>query len=162
MPTPTDLSGNNANKYAEVWRGQLGVRGATRSSRLSPRVIGKTFITYIEIYEQTAHDSALNGFAQQRRIEPRRAHRGRVAPANNANNPLPYYVAHGQHAASMVSAFITGKWEQTVNGNSNTFVHSSKQTLTSQSQRQPNDFYYEITMYYEGTEIYVVFHCYTD
>lgn len=161
MPIPKDLDGKNANKYAEVWRGQLNVTGATRSSRTSPRIFSKTFITYIEIFEQTAHDSALNGFAQRRGIEPRRAHRGQVAPANNANNPLPYYAAHGQHAASMAGAFITGKWEQTVNANTNTFVQNSKQTLTSQSQRQPNGFCYDITLYYEGNEIYVVFHCYS-
>ena len=104
MPVPSDLRGANANKYAEVWRGQVGVKAGPRApgpaGGRKPRVLRKTFITYIEIYEQTAHDAGLNGFAQQRGIEPRRAHRGQVQPANNGANPLTYYATHGQKAAA--------------------------------------------------------------
>jgi hypothetical protein len=160
MPVPNDLSGNNANKFAPVWRGQLNVTGATRSSRRTSRVFHKTFITYIEIFEQTAHDAGLRGFAQQRGISPRRAHKGQVNPANNGPNPLTYYSVHGQEAATMVGEFITQKWNETVTTNDNYFVRSAKNTLTSQAEVRPNGFSYDITMWYDGDTIYVAFHCY--
>ncbi len=160
MPPPSDLTGNNANKFAEVWRGQLGVTAGPRQHGLPNRVLQKNFITYIEIFEQTAHDAGLHGFARQRGIDPRRAHRGQVSPANNGANPLTYYATHGQVAAGMVSAFITARWAATVNTNSNTFVQNAKQTLTSQSVVQPNGFCYDVTLWYAGADIYVAFHCY--
>jgi hypothetical protein len=146
-----------------VWRGQVGVTGATRTSWRTgarQRLIQKNFITYIEIYEQTAHDSGLHAFAKGRGISPRGHHRGQVSPANDGANPLTYYQTHGQKAAEMVSAFITKKWNETVKANENTFVRNAKQTLTTQSEVQDNDFSYDVTMYYDNTDIYVVFHCY--
>jgi hypothetical protein len=148
--------------YAEVWRGQVGVSTATsgvaKGSR--QRVKQKTFITYIEVFEQTAHDAGLHAFAKQRNIDPRRAHRGKVQPDNTGANPLAYYATHGQMAAAMVADFMTAKWEETVRGNSNVFVQKAKQTLTSQGQVQSNGFCYDVTMWYAGNEVYVAFHCY--
>ncbi|MBL8898370.1 MAG: hypothetical protein JNM84_12110 [Planctomycetes bacterium] len=161
MPIPNDLTGNNAEKFAEVWRGQLGVTGGTRQkSGGTSRVLQKNFITYIEIFEQTAHDAGLRGFAQQRGIQPRRAHTGQVSPANTGNNPLTYYETHGQEAAAMVGEYINEKWNQTVTTNNNYFVQRAKNTLASQAEIRPNGFSYEITMWYDGNDIYVAFHCY--
>ena len=70
--------------------------------------MNKTFITYIEVFEQTAHDAGLHAFAKQRGIDPRRAHRGQVRPANTGANPLAYYATHGQQAAAMVGDFMHG------------------------------------------------------
>lgn len=160
MPIPKDLSGDNANKFAEVWRGQLGVTGATRSSRASPRVLDKNFITFIEIFEQTAHDKGLRGFAQRRGIQPRHKHKGQVNPDNDEANPLDYYETHGQEAAQMVAEFMTEKWNASVNTNNNCFVQKAKHTLSSQADIRENGFSYEVTMWYDAADVYVAFHCY--
>lgn len=60
----------------------------------------------------------------------------------------------------MVGEFITRKWAETVQTNSNTFVTKAKQTLTSQSEVRPNGFCYDVTLWYDSTDIYVAFHCY--
>jgi hypothetical protein len=163
VPPPADLTGNNANKHAEVWRGQVGVSTATSGAAKGnrQRVKQKTFFIYIEIFEQTAHDAGLHAFARQRGIQPRRAHRGQVQPANNnRDNPLEYYAPHGQMAADMVADYITARWNATVTTNDNIFVQTAKHTLASQAQVQPNGFCYEVTMWYADNEVYVAFHCY--
>ncbi len=162
MPIPKDLSGDNAYRHAEVWRGQLGVSGGPRIGA-APRSIRKEFVTFIEIFEQTAHDSGLHALAKQRGITPRRAHKGQVSPANAGNDRLAYYGVHGQEAAAMVSEYITARWTATVNAQGNCFVRGAKTTLTSQSERRRVgnvDYSYEITMWFDNETIYVAFHCY--
>ena len=45
-------------------------------------------------------------------------------------------------------------------GNDNLFVRKAKHTLTSQGEIQDNGFSYDVTMWYDNTDIYVAFHCY--
>lgn len=160
MPVPADLSGKNEPMFANVWTGTLGVAGAVRTGGYAPRMLQKRFITCIEIFEQTAHDAGLHGFAKERKITPRRAHKGQVAPANNGADRLAYYAVHGQEAAAMVAEYMTATWNATVNTNNNCFVQKARNTLASQGMVRHNGFSYEITMWYDGNDVYVAFHCY--
>ncbi len=156
MPPPADLTGGeNANKHLQVWSGQVNVLTGHQN-----RSKAKTFTSFIEIYEQTSHDPGLHQLARQRGIQPRRRHEGQVAPANPGNNNVAYYATHGMEAAKMASEWITSKWEETVNTNQNYWVRGKKQTLTWQAKVRPNGFSYEITLWYDDSDIYTAFHCY--
>jgi hypothetical protein len=155
VPLPKDLTDSNATKHLQVWSGPLGVAtGGQKRTKI------KTFTSFIEIFEQSAHDSGLRQLALQRGITPRRAHKGRVTPANPGTDNVAYYATHGEEAAKMAGEWITSKWEETVATNNSYWVRGMKQTLTWQSKRRANGFSYEITLWYADTECYTAFHCY--
>jgi hypothetical protein len=152
-----------APAYAHVWTGNVNVAGRPTvvpgAAPVPGKVKAKSFVTYIEVLEQGAHDPAIRAIAVQRGMQPRPMHAGRVRPLNVNPNPLAYYAAHGPVAAGIVSAYMTRTW--TANPNvQEVFVRNRAVQLAVQAQRQANGYSYEVTMWYDVAVVYVAFHCY--
>jgi hypothetical protein len=163
MPVPIAISGNPL-AYAQVSSDLVNVEGrrTIQPGRAPiPGVIKqRRFTNYIEVLEQGAHDPAIRTLAIQRGIDPRPMHRGRVNPLNGGQDPLTYYAPHGLIVAGLVSRFMTKKWTDNANPAATVFVPNAAQTLLTQGIIQPNGYSYEITMWYDTTDIYTAFHCY--
>ncbi len=156
MPIP-DF--RNSVAFAHVWTGNLDVTGKTPIGAVSGPIRSRRFITYVEVVEQGAHDAIMRNLTRQRAMEPRHMHLGRVNPNNTVQNGLNYYVEHGQMAARLVGIEMTAKWEKN-NQNNRVFARGEKHQLGVQKTQQDNGHCYEITMWYDVSDIYVAFHCY--
>lgn len=168
MPVPDEILRNSIS-YERVWRGDLPVRGRDGSSKL------RTFHAYVEVMEQGAHDPTIRSVFQSRGGAPRPMHEGRVKPKNdNAAVPFAYYSALGRQAAEIASNWMTEQWaaQKTVEDAERRTVitkqyadrtpalTSAAKNISVQKLRQDNGFSFEITMWYQVSEIYLAFHCY--
>lgn len=145
----------NFNLYHEVWDGVLDIGQNVRNPQRG--MVRKHFYAYIEGYEQTAHDPAMDEFCNG---DHRPRHRGRVAPVNDEG--IEYYATHGEVAARLSAATMQARWQTAANNQNNATVFQTNRAtpLAVQAHRQDNGYCYEITLWYMISEVYISFHCY--
>ena len=91
------------NLYHEVWDGVLDIGQNVRNPQRG--MVRKHFYAYVEAYEQTAHDVAMDALCAG---DHRPRHRGRVDPENDEG--VAYYRTHGQMAAIASAAEMQVRW----------------------------------------------------
>lgn len=180
MPVPDEILKNRFT-YEPVWSGALRVTGRNGSFKM------RTFYSYVEVMEQGAHDTTIRSVWLSRGGKERPMHEGLVEPANTDTRlPFEYYRPLGRQAAEITSNWMTERWaaqkveeaEQKVKEaakkaeaqkrhrkyvDETTFapaLTSEATKISVQKKRQDNRFSFEITMWYQVSEIYLAFHCY--
>ncbi len=99
----------------------------------------------------------MRGYCIQNNVTHRRTQDTQVTPKNNGD--FVYYQAKGRVACQRVARYMHDRWNANTT-NSSVFNHAGSQTLTVQGEAQSDGWYYELTMYYRGGDVYVAFHCY--
>lgn len=159
MPIPPALT--NKTLYGQCWTGRLTVGPNVRDPGRG--IVTKNFTAYVENYEQSAHDAQIAKYIKRLGGGSRSPHRAQVRPANNSSTtPLVYYATHGEMASKLAAAELQRGWTTAAAAGSTATVFPAGQAkaLTVQGVRQTNGFNYEVTMWYDGDDIYVAFHCY--
>ena len=151
MPAPQVLS---SAFYRAVWQGPLPVQSADRHGGGTKT---KNFFAYLEVGDQCKHDNSLRGYCRRNNVADRRTQDTQVRPANNGD--FAYYASKAEVACRAVATDMHNRWNANTTNNQ-VFNPEGSQTLSIQGTPQSDGWYYEITMYYRGSDIYVTFHCY--
>jgi hypothetical protein len=121
---------------------------------------------------QSKHDGIIRGYCQNIHVESRRAD-GTQVVHNFVTGPTAlagFYPGKGQVAVEVVAAQMEERWNaQTQGPRAPVFVRPTPGALGSsrarvdasvQSQVQRDRYSYDISYWYDGPDIYVLFHCY--
>lgn len=168
MPVPALL--NNPVAYGNVWNGALVVGPRARIGGRGAGVVSKTFHAYVELYEQCAHDGRVSSYVRSMGANSRPPHGRQVAPANAHTVPLAlnYYGSgptgqgHGRVASQIVAQQMHQRWTSAAHAPAGgaPVLLGQRVSLAVQGIVQPNGFQYDVSMWYDGSDVYLAFHCF--
>jgi hypothetical protein len=116
----------------------------------------RTFHPYLELTLQSKHCNFLRGYCQQHNVESRRRD-GTQVPEHTAACLAAggFYEAKGRVLAAAIRDQMIQKWR-----NGTTFTPGVQVMAAIQMQRQSDGYCYEAGYWYDGQNIYILFHCY--
>lgn len=124
----------------------------------------RNFHVYLELTMQAKHDALIRGYCQKIKVEGRREDGAQVRHAKGATAETALAGVYGEKAeiaATVVLAQMIEKWQKSVPGRE-VFTPGVRVDAAMQSETQSDGYGYEISYWYDGDDIYVLFHCYPD
>lgn len=136
--------------------------------------ITRNFHVYLEVGPQSKHCALMRGYCQQIQVVGRpeqdsQIDHARGATAQTVLGPGGFYHARGQTAAGLAKDKMVEMWRQPqlpgtavfkdhTTGNGGNRYH--RVDVGGQNIRRGDGYCYESSFWYEGNDIYVLFHCY--
>ena len=141
-----DLTFDNPKEDASAGRTQL-----TRS-----------FHVYLELAMQAKHDQIISGYCRTVDVQPRKQDGAQVknSGANGAAALAGFYVTKAETAAEVAKDHMVKKWANQAQGAAPVFTPGVRVDAAVQNTVQSDDYSYEISYWYDGQDIYVLYHCY--
>jgi hypothetical protein len=123
----------------------------------------RSFHVYLELTMQSKHDRLIYGYCLAHQVEGRRQD-GTQIPATAGATALArlggFYVTRAQTAAAAAAAHMVGRWQAPQVQGRQVFRQGERVDAAVQAVQQADGYYYELSYWYDGTDIYVLFHCY--
>jgi len=167
MPPPHGITSMGASAQA---LGPIALAAGPPGARAGGNM--RTFHPYLELTMQSKHDAVIRGYCNQVAVVGRRAD-GTQCNHNFATAPLAfagYYNLRAQVAAEVVKTQMEGRWAGQAQGpRTPVFTRPTPGALGSTRARvdasvqntvQRDNHQYDISYWYDGPDIYVLFHCY--
>jgi hypothetical protein len=125
----------------------------------------RNFHVYLEIGMQSKHDELMRGHCQAIRVQARRQDgtqvpHSRGATAATVLAPGGFYSQKARIAANVVKDLMIARWQQPQVAGQAAFTPGTRVDAGVQMKLQSDGFQYEISYWYDGNDIYVLFHCY--
>ena len=157
MPVPAEIADG---PYKRVGTYQMAV--STNPANSSRPSVQKTFHAYLELYFQGKHDGKIRAYcaSQSPKIECRTQDGTQVdRPKRDSADPFVFYLDKGEVACENAAREMTTAWKKNTTNNT-VFVRGEKNILSVQGRAQRDGYGYDVSFWYDGTEIHVTFHCY--
>ena len=167
MPTPHGITSMGASARALA---AIALAAGPQGARAGGNI--RTFHPYLELTMQSKHDAVVRGYCQQVGVT-HRPQKGSQCNHNHATGDQAfagYYNLRAQVAAEVVKAQMEGRWiNQPQGARTPVFTRVTPGALGSTQSRvdasvqntvQRDNHQYDISYWYDGPDIYVLFHCY--
>jgi hypothetical protein len=118
----------------------------------------RNFIVYLELAMQAKHDAKIQGYCRSIHVAPRTTDGTQVTyagPAATALAPGGFYRTRAATAANVVKNQMVTRWQ-----GGTTFVPGTRVDASVQAHVQADGYRYEVSYWYDGNDIYVLFHTY--
>ncbi len=163
MPVPAAILGMgvSAHNCGNIQRVFANPRGGA-GGRVN---LTRTFHVYLELTMQAKHDQLIAGYCHTVGAVARRQDGTQVRhpPRTTAVAALAgFYVLKAGVAADVTVANMTGRWQRQAVGGAPVFTPGVRVDAGVQNQVQNDRYQYEISYWYDGDDIYVLYHCYPD
>jgi hypothetical protein len=159
VPVPKEID-DGPYKHVGTYRISVRTANDAKSSRAN---VTKTFHAYLELYFQGKHDKKIITYCQSNKIECRTTDGTQVErPKKDSSDIFEFYREKGQIACENASREMTEAWvsEKKAKTNNTVFVRGEKNVIAVQGVAQRDKYGYDVSFWYDGSEVYVTFHCY--
>jgi hypothetical protein len=162
MPIPAEITGmNQAAKLVGTFPLQFNNPNPRTAGRAQ---LTRTFHVYLEVAMQAKHDALMRGYCQRIGVQGRPQAGSQITGhGTNADAVLGnggFYEARAQTAADAVKTQMVARWGQQQQQGQQVFTPGQRVDAAIQSQVQNDNYRYEISYWYDGDDVYVLFHCY--
>jgi hypothetical protein len=163
MPVPQEIF--NMHQAAHLC-GQFPLQFPNPQGGAGARAqITRNFHVYLEIGMQSKHDALMRGYCNQIHVVSRREDGTQVkhaagATAGTVLQAGGFYAQKAGIAANIIKTQMAARWQQVQVPGQSVFTPGHRVDAGVQSQIQTDRYRYEISYWYDGQDIYVLFHCY--
>lgn len=164
MPVPKAITDMGKSAYA-CGDFQLTFDNPNESATHGRSRLTRNFHTYLELTMQAKHDELMRGYCRAIDVEGRRKQGAQVtyAQSTTAQAALAgFYRGKAAIAANVVLGQMAEKWRTQSTPGQEVFTTGVRVDAGVQSETQDDGYGYEISYWYDGQDIYVLFHCYPD
>lgn len=126
-------------------------------------LLARTFHVYLELAMQAKHDQVIRGYCRQVGLNPRNDRGTEFKHGSLATGQqvlAVFYKARASVAAEAAEKHMVTKWKLPQAPGGSVFTKEARVDASVQMQRQSDGNQYEVSYWYDGTDIYVLFHCY--
>lgn len=158
MPPPADLlaMGLSAHRAPPIQLTVANPHGVGGRATLQ-----RTFHVYLELTMQCKHDAALSGYCRRLGVVTRATAGTQVNHGTTAELALAGYYTTRARSADMVAwAAMTVRWNQPQVAMRPTFERGRRYDAAMQRVVQPDGHRHEVSYWYDGDEVYVLYHAY--
>jgi hypothetical protein len=163
MPVPQAIQAMNQSAYlCGTFQLQFANPQGGHGPRANPT---RNFHVYLEIGMQSKHDELMRGHCQAIHVAARRQDGTQVRHAQGATAatvlaPAGFYSQKARIAADVTKNQMVARWQQPQVAGQSVFTPGVRVDAGVQMKLQNDGFQYEISYWYDGNDIYVLFHCY--
>lgn len=137
-----------------------------KASLESRAQLARNFHVYLEVGMQSKHDAVMQAYCKQINVEPRRPDGTQVdhpkgTTAQTILAPAGFYGVKARVAAEVARNHMLKVWQQqSPLSQQPAFKPETRIDAGVQKQLQSDLYRYEVSYWYGGPDVYVLFHCY--
>lgn len=160
MPLPQKIQqlGQSAHKCGDFPR---LFNNPAQQANAGRAQINRTFHVYLELCMQSKHDQLLSGYCKSLKLQPRKQQQTQIIHhgATAASVLAGFYQQRAIVAADIARDEMIAKWRVGAAEGESVFTKGAQVDAAVQMDIQPDGYQYELSYWYDGPDVYVLYHC---